>query len=142
MAPVRVTSMTLRRALAGASISALLVTALTACFGIPQLPTDPGGGEQGGDSIVDTTWAGTDSDGDAWEMTFQGDNTVAIVFNDSSFDSPSDTYQLDGSTLTISVSGFQEGTAAMTGRYTGNSTPIELDGTLSDHTFTLTLDPR
>lgn len=142
--------MTIRRALAGASISAVLIATLTACFGIPQLPTNPGnGGGNGGDggdtpteSIIDTTWTGTDSDGDSWEMTFQGDNTIGLVYNGESFDDAADKYSLNGSTLSITITGFQQGDAQFTGEYVDNSTPIELDGTLSTHTFTLTLDPQ
>src|SRR5690606_33222487 len=125
------------------------IATLTACFGIPQLPTNPGNGGNGGnggdtptESIVDTTWAGTDSDGDSWEMTFQADNTIGLVFQGESFDDPADTYTLNGSDLRITISGFSQGDAEFRGQYVDNSTPIELDGTLSTHTFSLTLDPQ
>ena len=147
--------MTTPRTLAGVGLSAALLLSLTACFQLPiPTPNNGGGGDNGngGDngggtevdpsSIIDTTWAGTDSDGDDWEFTFQEDNTVALVLNDQPFDDPADTYSLNGTSLSITVSGFEQGNAEFTGEYAGPDQSIDLDGDLGGHAFSLTLDPQ
>lgn len=140
--------MTTLRTVAGAGLSAALLLSLTACFQLPG-PTPDNGGDNGngGDgtevdpaSIIDTTWTGTDSDGDAWEMTFQEDETVAVNLNGEAFDDPADVYTLNGTALSITITGFEQGDAEFTGEYAGPDEAIDLDGDLGGHAFTLTLD--
>lgn len=131
--------MTVRRTLATAAASLLLLASLTACFGLPGLPTTGGGG---GDTTTDseltgTTWSGVDSDGDAWGFEFQSDGTVGLTYNGDSYDDPSDTWNVDGGTLTIHTA-FDDGDVDLTGPV--GDTTIDLDGSYTGGTFTLTIE--
>jgi hypothetical protein len=134
--------MTIRRTLATASASLLLLASLTACFGLPSLPggntggePEPGGGTETSD-LVGTSWSGVDSDGDAWGIEFQEDGTIGLDYNGSPYDDASDTWTVSGETVTIHVA-FSDGDVDMTGPIGEDS--IELDGTYTGGTFTLTL---
>ena len=134
--------MTIRRTLATAAASLVLLVSLTACFGLPGLPTTGGNTGTGTDTaLVDTSWSGTDSDGDFWAFTFQGDNSVAVTLNDNSYDDASDTWSLSGNNLHISVA-FDDGEATFDGSYSDGASSIELDGQQGDAewTFTITKD--
>lgn len=129
--------MTIRRTLAAAAASFVLLVSLTACFGLPGLPTT--GGNTGTDTdLVDTSWSGTDSDGDFWGFTFQGDNTVAVTFNDNSYDDASDTWSLSGDNLHISIA-FDDGEATFDGSYSDGATSIDLDGAQGTAEWTVTI---
>jgi hypothetical protein len=135
--------MTIRRTLGIGSVTLLLVAALTACF--PSLPNiggggNPNGGGGGTEEVTLTgTWSGTDSDTDAWEIEFQSDNTLGISFNGDYSDSPEDVWSLDGTALTMTVTGFENGDIEFTGTYDGGSS-IPLNGTYAGRPFTLTLE--
>lgn len=132
--------MTIRRTLSTASVALLLIAALTACFSIPGVPTNPGGG--GGETetadLTGTTWSGTDSDGDDWGFEFQSDGTLGLEFNSEPFDDPADTWTQTGSAVTLHVTGFEDGDIDFTGTYDGGSS-IALTGDYAGRPFTLTL---
>lgn len=136
--------MTIRRTLATASATLLLLASLTACFGLPGLP---GGGNPGGDPGGDpgtttgvdlngTSWSGVDSDGDSWGLEFQNDGTVGLTYNGDSYDDASDTWSVNGETLAVHVA-FTDGDVDLTGPVAEDS--MDLDGTYTGGTFTLTI---
>ena len=129
--------MTIRRTLATAAASLVLLASLTACFGLPGVPTTGGGG---GDTdttdLTGTSWSGVDSDGDAWGFEFQSDGTVGLTYNGDSFDDAADTWSVDGDTLNIHTA-FDDGDVDLTGPVA--ETAIDLDGTYPGGTFTLTI---
>jgi hypothetical protein len=136
--------MTIRRTLATASASLLLLASLTACFGFPSLPgggtggepePEPGGGTETTE-LSGTSWSGVDSDGDAWGIEFQEDGTIGLDYNGNPFDDASDTWTVSGDTVTIHVA-FTDGAVDMAGPIGEDS--IDLDGTYTGGTFTLTL---
>lgn len=124
--------MTVRRTIATASTALLLLASLTACFG--GLPT-PGGGSTTVD-LTGTSWSGTDSDGDFWGFDFQSDGTVGLTYNSDSYDDPSDTWAVSGSTLTIRTV-FDQGDVILVGPV--NASAIDLAGTYPGGTFTVTI---
>jgi hypothetical protein len=130
--------MTIRRSLSIGSVTLLLVAALTACF--PSLPGLGGNnGNNGGDAtVISGTWNGTDSDGDNWVIEFQSDNTLGISFNGDYTDEPVDTWSQTGTTINMTVTGFQDGNVTFTGNYGGGST-LDLDGTYAGRGFDLSL---
>ena len=91
--------MTLRRTLATASASLLLLVSLTACFG-GGLPTTGGDTPTTDFDLTGTSWSGTDSDGDFWGFEFQSDGTVGLTYNEDTYDDPADVWKVSGSTLT------------------------------------------
>lgn len=134
--------MTIRRTLATASASLLLLASLTACFGLPGLPggnpggdPEPGGGTQTSD-LAGTSWSGVDSDGDAWGIEFQDDGTIGLDYNGNPYDDASDTWTVEGETLDIHVA-FTDGEVDLTGQVAEDS--IDLDGSHPGGTFTLTI---
>lgn len=134
--------MTIRRTIATASASLILLASLTACFAPPALPGGNTGGDTGGDTgtgtdLTGTSWSGTDSDGDTWAFDFQGDGTVGLTYNGNSYDDPADTWAVSGSTLTIHTA-FDDGDVDMTGNVDGSDS-IDLDGSYPGGTFTLTI---
>lgn len=137
--------MTIRRTLATASATLLLLASLTACFGIPGLPGGNTGGDTGGDTgtsdLVGTSWSGTDSDGDFWAFEFQADQTIAFTFNDDSYDDATDVWSLTGDDLHISIA-FTDGEATLDGTYTEGATSIDLAGQqlTAEWTVTITKD--
>lgn len=128
--------MTIRRTLATASATLLLLASLTACFGIPSLP----GGNTGGDTdtidLTGTSWSGVDSDGDAWGIEFQSDGTIGLNYNGDAYDDATDTWAVSGGTLDIHVA-FSDGDVDLTGPVAEGS--IDLDGSYTGGTFTLTI---
>lgn len=137
--------MTLRRTLATASASLLLLASLTACFALPSLPggggnpggePEPGGGTETSE-LTGTSWSGVDSDGDSWGLDFQDDGTVGLTYNGNPYDDESDTWTVSGDTLAIHVA-FSDGDIDMSGPVAEDS--IDLDGTCGeDCAFTLTI---
>jgi hypothetical protein len=136
--------MTIRRTLATASATLILLASLTACFGLPGLPGGNNGnnGNNGDDPVTETTdltgtsWSGVDSDGDSWGIEFQEDGTIGLTYNGDSYDDASDTWTVSGETLAIHVA-FSDGDVDMTGPVAEDS--IDLDGTYTGGTFTLTI---
>jgi hypothetical protein len=132
--------MTIRRTLALAAASLVLLTSLTACFGIPGLPTTGGGG---GDTDTDTelagtSWSGTDSDGDFWAFEFQTDGTLAFTFEEDSYDDATDVWTLSGDALHVSIA-FTDGEATFDGSYAEGATSIDLDGQQGEAAWTVTI---
>lgn len=140
--------MTIRRTLATASATLVLLASLTACFGIPSLPGGNTGGDNGGDTggdtatdLIGTSWSGTDSDGDFWAFEFQDDQTVAFTFNENSYDDATDSWSLSGDDLHISIA-FNDGEATFDGTYTEGASSIDLAGkqVTAEWTVTITKD--
>lgn len=137
--------MTIRRTLATASASLLLLASLTACFGIPGLPgggnpggePEPGGGTETSE-LAGTSWSGTDSDGDFWAFEFQDDQTLGFTFNEDSYDDASDVWSLTGEDLHISIA-FTDGEATLDGTYTEGATSVDLAGKQGTAEWTVTI---
>jgi hypothetical protein len=139
--------MTIPRTLAGVGLSAALIVSLTACFQLPIPNQNGGNGGNGGQQteapadgvdLADTTWSGTDSDGDEWNFEFQGDNTLAFTYNGNSYDDATDTWELDGDQLSMHIA-FNDGDMDFSGTVESADAPIDLDGTYPGGTFTLTI---
>jgi hypothetical protein len=136
--------MTLRRTLAIAPVTLLLLASLTGCFAFPGLTGDDTGGEpqpepSGGaqtSALSGTSWSGIDSDGDSWDFDFQSDGTVGFTYNGKSYDDATDTWAVSGETLSIHVA-FSNTDVDLTGQVAEET--IDLDGTYSGETFTLTI---
>jgi hypothetical protein len=131
--------MTIRRTLATAAASLLLLVSLTACFGLPGLPTTGGGG---GDApttdLAGTSWTGTDSDGDFWAFEFQNDGTLAFSFNEDSYDDATDVWTLSGDALHLSIA-FTDGEATFDGTYTEGASSVDLAGKQGEAEWTVTI---
>jgi hypothetical protein len=128
--------------LAGASL--LL---LTSCFLTPTpapnaTPTPTATTSGNGQELIDTTWSGTDSDGDDWVFEFQEDGTVAVDLNGSANDDDRDIWTVSGTEIVISVTGGDRfGEIIHTGEYSGLEEPMELDVRTSvGESWTLTLE--
>jgi len=131
--------MTIRRTLATAAASLVLLTSLTACFGLPGLPTTGGGGGDAPDTdLVGTNWSGTDSDGDFWAFEFQDDGTLAFTYQDKSYDDATDVWTLTGDDLHMSIE-FTNGQATFDGTYTEGASSVDLDGEQGDAVWTVTI---
>ena len=129
---------TIRPVALAAVVFTLLVT-LSGCFGIPGITNSGGGGTTTADAgLSGTTWGGTDSDGDAWVLEFQPDNTVGLTFGGNSFDDTTDTWAVAGGVLNVTVV-FDDGTATLTGPVSDGAASINLNGTQGDATWTLPL---
>lgn len=129
--------MTLRRSLGIGSVTLLLVAVLTACF--PSLPGIGGNTGGGGSTPITGTWSGTDSDNDNWEIEFQSDGTLGVSFNGDYTDVPEDTWTQSGTTINMTVTGFENGDVTFSGTYDGG-TSLPLNGSYAGRPFTLTLD--
>jgi hypothetical protein len=122
--------MTIRRTLATASATLLLLASLAACSLLP------GGGTTDTSGLAGTSWSGTDSDGDVWGIDFQSDGTIGLDYNGNEYDDASDTWKVSGGTLAIHVA-FTDGDVDLTGPVAADS--IDLYGTYTGGTFTLTI---
>ena len=121
---------------------------LTSCFLTPTpapnptpTPTATPAGE--GEELIDTTWTGTDSEGDDWSYTFEDGGTVDITLNDMSYDDVSDVWTVSDTEIVINVNGGDEfGDIIHTGEYAGLDEPIELDvrTTVGERTWTITIE--
>ena len=92
-------------------------------------PHVTGGGSSGTStdtSLAGTSWSGTDSDGDSWVFDFQADGTLGFSLNSDSYDDATDTWNVDGGTLTITIL-FTDGTATMVGPYSSGASSISLE---------------
>ncbi|RYY93625.1 MAG: hypothetical protein EOO11_19405 [Chitinophagaceae bacterium] len=74
------------------NLCALLLVAFSFLSFTPVPPADP---------IVNTTWGGTDSDGDNYEFYFHPDGHVRYKSNGSSYDSKEDIWSQNGNTVII-----------------------------------------
>ncbi|UYN83778.1 MAG: hypothetical protein KIT89_00575 [Microcella sp.] len=125
--------MTRLRAFAAIALSLALVAGTSACSLIPGLAPDATG-----EPLIDTTWSGTDSDGDEWGLLFEDDGTVGLTYNGNEYDDATDTWRVANNTLTISIA-FSEGVATMTGPYSDGATSVDLEGSQGAATWTLTI---
>lgn len=125
------------RALAAGSALVFALGALSGCALLPGLPGLPAGGAVDSE-LVGTTWSGIDSDGDSWGLELQGDGTVGLNYNDSSYDDAGDTWSHSGDTITMHI-GFDDGDVVLVGDYAGLDAPMETNGSYDGGTFTVTL---
>jgi hypothetical protein len=137
------------RATTATGIAVAALFALSGCFAIPNLTPDATpslrASDGSGAELIDTTWQGTDSDGDQWVYTFQEDHTVAVTYNGDSYDDPDDVWTVSGTAISISVYGGDTfGDVIHTGEYTGLDNPMELNvrTTVGDFTWTISLERR
>jgi hypothetical protein len=138
------------RTAAALPLAAASLFALSSCFLTPTptptrtpdataSPTSTGEGRE----LIDTTWAGTDSEGDDWSYTFQQDGTVAVVLNDELYDDESDVWTVSETEIVISVNGGDQfGDIIHTGQYAGPDQPMELEvrTTVGERSWTITVE--
>jgi hypothetical protein len=92
------------------------------------------------EDLNDTDWAGTDSEGTDTTFSFHEGGSTAVSFSGNEYDDPGDTWELDGSTLTITIYNVEGvGDATYTGEVTDPAGPIDLDLSFTDVTETRTL---
>jgi hypothetical protein len=82
--------------------------------------------------VSDTTWAGTDSDGDYYVFTFKSGGRVAFTSPSGTYDEAGDTWAQAGSQITISLT---DGYATYTGTISGDTMSGTAINTKS-HTWT------
>ena len=135
-----------RRTAAAVPLAVAVLFMLTSCFLTPTpvpndtpTPTATGVGQE----LIDTTWTGTDSEGDDWTYTFQEDGTVRISLNDQTFDDDSDVWSVSETEIVISVNGGDEfGDIIHTGEYLGLDEPMALNvrTTVGERTWTIEIE--
>ena len=92
------------------------------------------------EDLNDTSWAGTDSEGTDTTFTFHEGGSTAVSFSGNEYDDPGDTWELDGTTLTITIYNVEGvGDATYVGDVTDAAGPIDLDLSFTDVTETRTL---
>jgi hypothetical protein len=92
------------------------------------------------EDLNDTSWAGTDSEGTDTTFTFHEGGSTAVSFSGNPYDDPGDTWELDGTTLTITIYNVEGvGDATYVGEVTDPAGPIDLDLSFTDVTETRTL---
>jgi hypothetical protein len=92
------------------------------------------------EELNDTDWSGTDSEGTDTTFTFHEGGSTAVSFSGNPYDDPGDTWELDGSTLTITIYNVESvGDATYVGEVTDAAGPIDLALTFSDVDETRTL---
>jgi hypothetical protein len=106
----------------------------------PETPDTPDVPAVSVEDLNDTSWAGTDSEGTDTTFTFHEGGSTAVSFSGNEYDDPGDTWELDGSTLTITIYNVEGvGDATYVGEVTDAAGPIDLDLSFSDVTETRTL---
>ena len=92
------------------------------------------------EDLNDTDWAGTDSEGTDTTFTFHEGGSTAVSFSGNAYDDPGDTWELDGTTLTITIYNVEGvGDATYVGEVDDAEGPIDLDLSFTDVTETRTL---
>jgi hypothetical protein len=92
------------------------------------------------EDLNDTSWAGTDSEGTDTTFTFHEGGSTAVSFSGNEYDDPGDTWELDGTTLTVTIYNVEGvGDATYVGDVTDAAGPIDLDLSFTDVTETRTL---
>ncbi len=129
------------RTLRPVAVAALVLTVLATLSGCFLLPSAPGGGTSTDTSLAGTSWSGTDSDGDSWVFDFQADNTVGFMLNTDSYDDATDTWAVNGGTLTITIE-FTDGTATMVGPYSAGASSIPLAGSQDGASWTVDITKK
>jgi len=106
----------------------------------PDEPTTPDAPAVSVEDLNDTSWAGTDSEATETTFTFHDGGSTAVSFSGNEYDDPGDTWELDGSTLTITIYNVEGvGDATYIGEVTDPAGPIDLDLSFTDVTDTRTL---
>lgn len=106
----------------------------------PDTPDTPDVPSISVDDLNDTDWAGTDSEGTDTTFTFHEGGSTAVSFSGNEYDDPGDTWELDGSTLTITIYNVEGvGDATYVGDVTDAEGPIDLDLSFTDVAETRTL---
>lgn len=106
----------------------------------PDTPDTPDVPSISVDDLNDTDWAGTDSEGTDTTFTFHEGGSTAVSFSGNEYDDPGDTWELDGSTLTITIYNVEGvGDATYVGDVTDAAGPIDLDLSFTDVAETRTL---
>lgn len=106
----------------------------------PVTPDEPDVPSVSVEDLNDTSWAGTDSEGTDTTFTFHAGGSTAVSFSGNEYDDPGDTWELDGTTLTITIYNVEGvGDATYTGDVTDAAGPIDLGLTFTDVTETRTL---
>lgn len=139
--------MTTSRTLTVSALSLLAAATLAGCSLLaPQTPNTPDAPETpeapavSVEDLNDTDWAGTDSEGTETTFTFHEGGSTAVSFSGNQYDDPGDTWELDGSTLTITIYNVESvGDATYVGEVTDAAGPIDLELSFSDVTETRTL---
>jgi len=139
--------MTFPRTLAAPALGLLAAVALAGCSLLsPTQPTEPDVSEAPAPPAVtvedlnDTSWAGTDSEGTETTFTLHAGGTTAVSFSGNQYDDPGDTWQLDGTRLTIVIYNVQDvGDATYVGEVADPDGPIDLELSFSDVEETRTL---
>jgi hypothetical protein len=106
----------------------------------PETPDTPDVPAVSVEDLNDTSWAGTDSEGTDTTFTFHEGGSTAVSFSGNQYDDPGDTWELDGTTLTITIYNVEGvGDATYVGEVTDAAGPIDLDLSFTDVTDTRTL---
>lgn len=106
----------------------------------PDTPDTPDVPAVSVEDLNDTSWAGTDSEGTDTTFTFHEGGSTAVSFSGNEYDDPGDTWELDGTTLTITIYNVEGvGDATYVGEVTDTAGPIDLDLSFTDVTETRTL---
>ncbi len=92
------------------------------------------------EDLNDTTWSGTDSgDTDTTFILHEGGST-AVTFNGNEYDDAGDTWELEGTTVTITIYNVEgKGDATYVGEVADAAGPIDLDVSFTDVDETRTL---
>jgi hypothetical protein len=129
------------------ALGLIAVFALSGCSLLPgQTPTTPQQTDTPDvpsvtvEDLNDTDWSGTDSEGTDTTFTFHEGGSTAVSFSGNPYDDPGDTWELDGSTLTITIYNVESvGDAIYVGEVTDPAGPIDLDLSFTDVDETRTL---
>jgi hypothetical protein len=106
----------------------------------PDAPVTPDAPAVTVEDLNDTSWSGTDSEGTDTTFTFHEGGSTAVSFSGNEYDDPGDTWELDGSTLTVTIYNVEGvGDATYVGDVTDPAGPIDLDLTFTDVTDARTL---
>lgn len=106
----------------------------------PDTPDTPDAPAVSVEDLNDTSWAGTDSEGTDTTFTFHEGGSTAVSFSGNEYDDPGDTWELAGTTLTITIYNVEGvGDATYVGEVTDPAGPIDLDLSFTDVTETRTL---
>lgn len=139
--------MTTTRTLTVPAIGLLAAITLAGCSllspqapAAPETPDTPDVPAVSVEDLNDTDWAGTDSEGTETTFTFHEGGSTAVSFSGNQYDDPGDTWELDGTTLTITIYNVEGvGDATYVGEVTDAAGPIDLDLSFSEVTETRTL---
>lgn len=92
--------------------------------------------------LVDTSWSGIDSAGDATVLTLESDHTITVDYNGETWNDPGDIWQLSDGVLTMSVRvNDLHGALVYTALYTEGAMALEATAvtTASGRTLTIAL---